>query len=116
MNLVFTPLFFTSINAFLTGSVVTIIEGCLTSPQLSNLYFTSDNVCNVLLIVYSMPYHTSVFSSPPSSSDVVIFFPFCGGRGCGGDVKNTLLPVRFFFSLVDKKVGGRMLFFKFCEM
>src|SRR5919109_3465797 len=99
MNLVFTPLFFTSINAFLTGSVVTIIEGCLTSPQLSNLYFTCDNPCTVLLIVYSMPYITSVFSS--CSSDVTVSFPFGSGRGDVDDVKSTLSSVNFSL-LLDK--------------
>jgi hypothetical protein len=93
MNLVFMPLFFTSTNAFLIGSVVMIIEGCLTSPQLSNLYFTCDNVCNVLLIVYSMPYYTSVLSSP--SLDATVSFPFGGGRGDVDDVRRNVSPSNF---------------------
>jgi hypothetical protein len=90
------PLFFTSINAFFTGSVVTIMDGCLTSPQLSNLFFTYDNPCTVLLIVYSMPYHTSVFLS--ASLGASISFPLGGGGGDVGGVKRNLSPVSFSLS------------------
>jgi len=93
MNLVFTPLFFTSRNAFLTGSVVTIVEGCIISPQLSNLYFTVDNVCNVLSIMYSTLYIISVFSL--YSSDAALSFPFGGGGADVEDVKSNASLVNF---------------------
>lgn len=89
--------------------------GCLTSPQLSNLYFTLDNVCNILLIVYSMPYIGSVFSWACSSdADAVLSFPF-GGRADGDDVKRTISRVDSS-SWMNKRLGERMLLLKFREV